>query len=395
MVTAFFGTFKLLRLWALVAVAGLLTACDDVQLPSAGGGLGAALGGPAKVQVALLLPKTDGSEGVRSLAASAENAARLAMADLGGSVEMDLRVFDTKGDSATAAEVAIRAVGEGAQIIVGPLFAESAIAVGNAVAGSGVGVLTLSNTKDAAGGNVFLLGNTFENAANRLVSFAFSQGKKRAIIVHAKNVAGESGRNAIAQALAKVGAALAGVEGYDFTPDGVVGAAGRVAAKASATGSDVILMTAAPGDGDFAILAQVFPEAGVNPATVQYGGIARWDIAPSLFNLPGIQGGWFVMPNPVKDAQFKSRYRAAAGSDPHPLASLAYDGVAIAAAAAGRRNGLSPVGLTQSAGYQGANGIVRLLPNGLNQRGMAVGAIKGDQAVVISPAPESFYGARF
>ena len=46
-----------------------------------------------------------------------------------------------------------------------------------------------------------------------------------------------------------------------------------------------------------------------------------------------------------------------------------------------------------AAGFQGVGGIFRLLPDGTNQRGLAVATIQNRQVVVIDPAPTSFGAA--
>jgi hypothetical protein len=49
--------------------------------------------------------------------------------------------------------------------------------------------------------------------------------------------------------------------------------------------------------------------------------------------------------------------------------------------------------LTQGAGYVGVNGIFRLLPDGTNERGLAVAQVQNSQMVIVSPAPRAFGGA--
>ncbi|MGB0799991.1 MAG: penicillin-binding protein activator, partial [Planktomarina sp.] len=344
--------------------------------------------------VALLLPKSASDPRVVSLAASAEKAARMAMADLGDAVEMDLRVYDTGGSATLAASAAQQAVSDGAKVIVGPLFADAANAVGVAVADSGVNVLSLSNNVDIAGGNVFVLGNTFQNTADRLVSYAFSQGKKRALIVHAQNVEGEAGRKALADALARAGVNPVGSESYEFTQQGIVNAMGRVASRNRSVGADLVLLTD-NYDGGLTLIGQLLPEAGVNPNTVQYAGLSRWDALPSAFNLPGIQGGWFALPNTTRTAQFRTRYSNANGSAPHPLAAIAYDGIAAVGAtvSTGSRDALSVSGLTRANGFEGAAGVFRLRADGTIERGLAVATIAGNEVVILSAAPTSFAGA--
>ena len=96
-------------------------------------------------------------------------------------------------------------------------------------------------------------------------------------------------------------------------------------------------------------------------------------------------------------ANFESRYAAAYGGAPHPLAGLAYDGIAAIGAlvASGNRNALTRAALTTGAGFQGTNGVFRLRPDGTNQRALAVARIQNNQVVVVDPAPTGFGGAGF
>jgi ABC-type branched-subunit amino acid transport system substrate-binding protein len=101
------------------------------------------------------------------------------------------------------------------------------------------------------------------------------------------------------------------------------------------------------------------------------------------------------MPDPGLQAQFQSRYLAAYGASPSAVAGLAYDGIAAIGALARNAGGapLSREALTQPAGFAGVSGIFRLLPNGANERGLAVAQIRDNQVAVIEPAPRSFAGA--
>ncbi|MGL4238896.1 MAG: penicillin-binding protein activator, partial [Tabrizicola sp.] len=97
-------------------------------------------------------------------------------------------------------------------------------------------------------------------------------------------------------------------------------------------------------------------------------------------------------------AQFRSRDEGAYGSQPAPIAGLAYDGIAAIGALANRAKDGQPLSksdLTQSAGFAGVSGIFRLLSNGTNERGLAVAQIRSNQVVVIDGAPRSFGGAGF
>ncbi|WP_424832424.1 penicillin-binding protein activator [Ruegeria sp.] len=381
---------KLAKSAAILATAAFLAACEP-------GGLG---GGPSintskPVPVALLVPAGSTNSGDESLARSLENAARLAMSDL-QNVQIDLRVYDTAGNATTATAVAQQAVADGAKIIIGPVYSQAANAAGLAVLNDNVNVLSFSNNTSIAGGNVFVLGPTFENTANRLVSYAGQQGKTGMVIVHSNDAAGNQGQAAIAGALTNSRINNAGTVGYDRSQQGVINSVPTIKATVDNTGSDSIFMTATTA-GALPLLTQLLPETGVSPATVQYIGLTRWDIPAQTLELPGVQGGWFALPDPAKATAYRQRYNNTYGEAPHPISGLAYDGIAAIAAlvSQGNSNALSAAALTQNAGFQGVGGIFRLRPNGTNERGLAVATIQNKQVVVIDPAPQSFSGAGF
>ena len=349
----------------------------------------------APVTVALLLPGGSGKSGDETLARALKNAADMAVADLQG-VRIDLRVYNTGGQAGQAAAMATKAVDDGAKIILGPVFAQSANAAAVAVAPRNVNVLSFSNSTDVAGGNLFVLGPTFPNTANRLVRYATRQGKRRIMVVHENTGAGAVGAAAIQTAISRNGGTLAGVTNYPFSQQGVVSAAPKIAERVKAGDVDALFLTADTA-GALPLLSQLLPENGVSSQSTQFIGLTRWDIPPATLSLPGVQGGWFAEPDPNLQAQFVQRYQAAYGSAPHPIAGLAYDGIAAIGALikSGNSNALTRQGLTQPSGFVGVNGIFRLLPDGTNERGLAIAQVRNGQAVVIDPAPRSFGGAGF
>lgn len=372
-----------------------LAACDPVGIVGKNDNTGQRIDPNAPVQVALLVPGGSGTGSDSLLASNLENAARLAISDLNG-VKIDLRIYNTGADPVQAASVASRAVDDGAQIILGPLFAEAANAAGVAVAARNVNVLAFSNNPTIAGGNVFILGSTFQNTANRLVRYSKGQGISRFMIVHGADLGGQLGRDAIANAVRANGAEVAGIESYPLSQQGIVGATARIAAATKAGGANAVFMTAGV-NADLPILATSLPEAGVNPADTRYIGLTRWNAAPQALALPGLQGGLFALPDQNMSGLFESRYSAAYGDQPHPLAGLAYDGIAAIGAlvASGNSGALTKAALTSPQGFQGTAGIFRLLPNGQNERGLAVATIRNNQVVVLAQAPRSFAGAGF
>ncbi len=380
---------KALRQTAFVGAVLALAACD---LP-VGQASGGALTQKGAIQVALLVPYGSSTAGDDGLARSLENAARLASRDLGGQA-VQIKVYPTAGQASQAASAARRAVEEGADIILGPLRSGAANAVAVNVRGDGVNVLSFSNNAAIAGGNLFVLGNTFDNISERLMRYAAATGRNRIVVVHPRTPVGEIAKSAISRAAARSNVAVVGDGGFEFTNEGIVAAAPAIAQSVRETGATGIMLTS-DSSGALPFLAQLLPEQGLSPSVTQYMGLARWDVPPQTLNLPGLQGGWFAVPDPGPRAQFNARYQSAFGNAPHPLAGLAYDGVAAIGALIRDKRNLSAGNLTQSSGFAGVNGIFRFKADGTAERAMAIAQINNSQVQVIDPAPKSFGAGGF
>ena len=344
------------------------------------------LGNP--VPVAMLIPKT--YQNSFSLADSLEKAAHMAVGDL-QNVEIDLRVYDTAGLPAVAAQVAQIAVDEGAQIILGPLYQESANAVGLAVAKDGVNVLSFSNNTSIAGGNLFVLGQTFDDTAKRLIDFAQDQGKRRAVIVYPSTTEGEVAKLALEKAADKTELSIVHTQSFEFAREAVANTVPLIRAAVEIEEADLLILTSTTA-GALGLLVQMLPEAGVKPSTVQYAGLARWDVPAQTLDLPGVQEGWFAVPDRDLFLNFSERYEELYQTKPHQLASLAYDGIAAVGAlvASGDNEALTREALTQSAGFEGVNGIFRFQQNGTNRRGLAMAQVVNKEVMIIDPAPKNF-----
>jgi len=374
-----------------LAGAAVLAGCGDLALPGPGRP-GPRVDPAQPVVVALLVPGGSADQGQQILASNLENAARMAVADLSG-VQIDLRVYATEGRPERAVEVARQAIGDGARIILGPVLGPEAAAVGPAVAPAGINVLSFSNNVEIAGGNVFVLGMTFDNTAQRLLSYAAAQGRRQVMVVAEGNLRGEIATNAIRRAATGTGASIVATESYAFSQAGVTNAVPAIAATARSSGAQAIFMTD-DTSGALPVLAQLLPDNRVAHPQFQFIGLTRWDIPTAALQLRGLQEGWFALPDPATVQRFESRYRAAHGADPHPIAGLAYDGIAAVGAllSTGQPDALSRAALTQGSGFAGVNGIFRLLPDGTNRRGLAVATIRDQAVVILDPAPRRFGG---
>lgn len=372
----------------MLAAALALSAC----MPTGFGAISPRINPEAPVMVALLVPSGSAAQGDAILASNLENAARLAVSDLSG-VQIDLRVYGTQGDPAVAAQMARQAVDDGARIILGPVRSAEANAVGTAVAGAGLNVLSFSNNSAIAGNNIFVLGLTPDNAARRVFEYAARGGKGAVMVVGEQTPAGALVLSAVNRALDGTGASIVATQTYQFSQQGIVNALPEIAAAARASGAEAILFTA-DSAGALPVLAQLLPDNRIAYPQFQFMGITQWNVPPATLQLRGLQEGWFALPDPALTAQFESRYAAAFGQAPHPIAGLAYDGIAAIGAllGTGAPDALSRASLTQGSGFVGVNGVFRLMPDGTNQRGLALATIRNNEVVILEPAPRSFAG---
>jgi len=255
--------------------------------------------------------------------------------------------------------------------------------------------MSFSNNSAVAGQNTYLLGLTFESIADRLVGYAAGKGLRNVGVVHTADVAGQSGVAAVQSAASKAGANFVGAAAYPLSAEGISNAAPQVAQTMRASGANAVVFTDSPSGG-LTFLTSILNTMGVRNSSQQFIGLTRWNAGGSALNEPTLNGGWFAAPDAARTAQFNSRYRGTYGNGPHRLGALAYDGIAAIGAmiknakSAGSRNAFSSSAITTKSGFAGVNGAFRFLPNGQNQRALAILEVAGGGTRVVSPAPNGF-----
>ncbi len=366
-------------------------------------------------RVALLLPLSGPQS---DLAAAMLNAAQMALFDFADK-HMELLLHDTRGTSEGAAEAASLAIGDGASVILGPLLASSVRAATPAARAANVTVLGFSSDRSVAGDGVFTMGFLPEAEVQRVVAFARSRGLRRFAALAPDNDYGVAVVAALGRAAE--GAFVSRVQFYDPGASDFSGAVRRLAdyesrrraleyqrsqlkarddeiarralrrlAKLQTVGDlpfDALLV--ADGGKRLQAIAALLPFFDVDPDKIRMLGTGRWD-EPGLGAEPALVGGWFAAPPPTVRARFEARYRETYGKPPHRLATLAYDATALAAVLAKGGSDFSAGALTSASGFGGWDGIFRLLPDGVTERGLAVLQVQPRGVKIISEAPETF-----
>jgi hypothetical protein len=383
-------------------LAGALGACSNVGFgPSASseppaaaptspvqsGPLPAAAGqtfGTGPVRVGLILPLT-GPTGPTVVGQSLRNAAELAG---GMSADVTFLVKDDQSTPAGAAAAAQAALSEGAEMILGPLFAANVREAARVVRAANKPVIAFSTDASVAARGVYLLSFLVESYVRRVVDFAVSRGKKSFAALAPEGDYGSAALAEFQSYAAARGVRVMAVERY-------AGASLAAAAqKIGALGGQIDALFVPETAEGMAAAAQALSAARIDPTRVQLLGTGLWNDA-RVMKLPGLQGAWFSTPENAGFAAFAQRYRAKYSSDPIRIATLAYDAASLVAALARVQGAqrFSEATLTAPTGFQGADGVFRFRADGLNERGLAVMQISAGQASVIAPAPRSFQGA--
>lgn len=373
---------RLLLLPALLVVA----ACDP-------GAMGVTRGTPGTVKIALLLPEGDPDPRLASITAGLSRAAQLAVADTGGQ-SVELATYATAGNPTQAAAAARKAVEEGADVIVGPFRGETSVAAARAVAGDGIAVLSFSNNAEIAGGNLFVLGYTFQNTANQLGNYAARNGVRQVMVVNGRHPAEQIIRDAAVQGLAGTGVRVVATADFGLSQEGVQAALPGIVQSARDSGAQGILLTS---DTYAALptITSMLRDAGLGTDAMQFMGVTRWNEPPSATALPGLQGGWFAMPDPGRLNQFESRYTSAYSAIADDFSVLAYDAVNAVAVQAGKSGaaGVKPAGLVGGGTFAGAAGPFRFQRDGTVLRGLAIAAIRDNRVMILQSAPSRLGGA--
>jgi ABC-type branched-subunit amino acid transport system substrate-binding protein len=337
--------------------------------------------GSGNVKVGLLLPlSASGNAGVA--AQSMRNAAELALAEF-QNPNIQLLVKDDAGTAQGAQQGAQQALDEGAEIILGPLFALSVPAAAQLARTRGVPMIAFSTDSSVAGRGVYLLSFLPESDVNRIVEYSAGTGKKSFAAFLPANAYGNVVEAAFKQAVARKGGRIVAFEKY--SPGAQMQSTAATVAQGLAS-ADALLLA---DDGDVLVgVADALAASGANLKRLQLLGTGLWD-NPRVFGNANLQGGFYAAPDPAGFRNFSGRYRTKYGQDPVRTATLAYDSVALVAALARTQGGqrFSPEVLTNQSGFAGIDGLFRFRSDGTNERGLAVmrAASGGGQAVVASP----------
>ena len=386
------------RLFACIA---LIFACLGVTACSVGGlgsNSGSNLAGtsphgaPAggNVKVALLLPLS-GNVNAQQVAKAMKQAGELALFDF-DKPNVKLIPKDTHGTPDGARQAAQDAIKDGAELVIGPLFANEVSAVAPVAQAANVPVLAFSSDRNVAGNGVYLMSFVAGSDVPRIISYAVSKGKTRFAALFPQNDYGRLVEQAFNRAVQENRAQVVMAKSYPPEANGMMSPVKEIASLAKKGAPPQVDAIFIPASGDtLPSLAPLFPYYEVDTQTVKFMGLSGWDYI-GVGKEAALQGGWFAAPDPKGWQDFTKRYAETYGDTPPRLASLSYDAVSLAISLstnpAGQRFAASE--LTRSSGFQGVDGLFRLRADGTAERGFAIMEVQRSGNQPIDPAPSAF-----
>lgn len=394
---------------ALCALVLLLAACaanlspgtspqEIATAPQAGAGASPSSGPNRgqrgqKVKIALLLPLSGISQ-TAIVAKSMKQAAELALFE-NDNPNIQLIVKNDGGSPDGARKAAEEAITEGAEIILGPLFAKSVTAAADVGrrAVPPVPVLAFSNDRSVAGNGAYLISFLPEPEVQRIVDYAVRQGKRRMAALIPDNTYGHRVEAAFQSAVSRHGAVVFASERYPVQTNGMLEPVQKLLETIKPTddmGAPVDALFLPGGPEVLPAVGPLIKYAGIDTKQMQLLGTGAWDF-PNLGRDKIFVGGWYASPEPGGFKAFSERFARTFGQAPPRVATLSYDAMNIAIELSKAQPGqrFTPDRLTRPTGFRGTEGPLRLRSDGTTERTLAVLEVQrfGTRTVETRPQP--------
>ncbi|MDX1921522.1 MAG: penicillin-binding protein activator [Alphaproteobacteria bacterium] len=328
------------------------------------------------VKVALLLPLSGKNA---SMGKSFQDAAQMAVNDLSAD-NFELIPRDSGATPTEAVRAATMAMEEGAQVIIGPVFSESAAEVKTFI-NNRVPVLALTNDANVAGNGTYVLGFSPAQQVQRALQYASAKGIRSIAILAPSSIYGDM---AVAAAN-NSGISIVETQRYTNTKDSIK----KAVAAISARRSEIQGILLPDGGAALGNVAAELTAVALSSHDIPIIGTGLWD-EQNVQQYNVLVGGFFATSDPAQRSKFTSRYQKAYGSKPVRLASLAYDATALVAVLAKQGLNYDEQALTNPSGFAGLDGIFRLTHEGIAERGLAVLEVTATGSKVVDPAPRKF-----
>lgn len=343
------------------------------------------------VRVALLLPLSGFSQSAIA-AKGMKQGAELALFEL-DQPNVELIVKNDGGTEASSRQAAQEAINEGAEIILGPLLSSSVRGAAAVAQPAGIPVIAFSNNAQIAGNGIYLMSYLPKPEVERIVSFAAKRGKRRFAALIPRDAYGDAIEPVFKQAVARAGGSIEILERYSTRANDMLDAANRTVdqiKQRNFEGAPIDALFLPGGQGVLPRIGPLIAFSGIGGQQVKLLGTGAWEF-PNIGREKAFIGGWYPSPDPSGWRSFSARFAKTFGNAPPRLASLSYDAMSLAIRLSQLPKGqrYNTANLTNSNGFRGIDGVVRLTQNGLSERALAILEVQSFGSQVIENAPSS------
>jgi outer membrane PBP1 activator LpoA protein len=371
------------------------------------------------LRVALLVPL---SGPVRSVGEDMVNAAQLSLFE-NNKREMLLRIYDTRGTTFGAVEALKKALVDGVDVVVGPVFKAETKAIQKMAEKNGLLVFSLSSEQDLVNSkNIFVTGPIVEQEIQLLISYMVDKGIYNYVGLMPNTDFGASVNRVLREAIVTKDAMLIKTEYYDpndqhmlkkiielvsfyEVPKTLYENFEKKKLESKMLGETKNLeieikeedkiypqaMFIAEG-GSFAdqIASLVF-SVRKERRDIQLIGTSKLDGNDSTLKNPYLDETIFVGANPEKYEKYANSHSKMYRYRPLKITSIVYDLINLMDQVYERKDGLyrpSKQALLHPLGFDGIDGRFRFLPNGLVERRLYVLQFRNGEKVVLSTNQE-------
>ena len=370
-----------------------------------------------KIKVAILLPLSGKAKKIGNIMLQS---AQMAVFE-GSKDNMQLKSYDTKGTAFGALNAMNKAIKDGVDVVLGPLFSSSTEAIMDKAYENNITVLSFSNNQLLLNDKgVYLMGFMPEQEIERIVSYAMDSGKTSFSALVPNDSYGALISKILKETVERKDGTIVKIDYYskrDRSLDKKVknlmesyAISERVyekyeeekeLSKTSEVMEDeekkLVEFTYEEEDKIYAD-AILIPDGGKRLVQIlelmepysteerayQLLGTSKWESESNYMN-DDLLDSWFVSADPEEYTDFEERFYKIYGTFPIRVSSLSYDAVSAIKKAYNKSKDdiIDKEYLTNSKGFKGIDGHFRFLPNGIVERRFSVLEIREDYANVI------------
>ncbi len=324
---------------------------------------------------------------------------------------------NNQGPEQAARNAAAAAIADGAQVLVGPLLAQSVEAIKPLAMQANVPVISFSNSSRVAGGPVVIMGNLPSSQVRAIAASAIEEGRSRFALIAPDNAYGRLVGESLSSFLAQYRLSLVDWAFFPPQTENFSAIARRLAnfdERTAALSRHLAQLQANPaneaniaelrrlrgaetfGDPPFDTLLVAInnPEQlfiltaqlslyDIDPPAVRLLGLGPWENLSGLAREPALLNARFPVTRPPEDQNFAQYFSKFFNNRPTRMNGLGFDAAVVAMKILAE--GLSLQNLMDSSGFAGANGFFRFTQQGLTERGYAIMEVTTNGVVMITP----------